>query len=442
MTLFLQDLGYLDGPYLEDPYLLSTVRGSLGFQSQGVITRQSPKGWQSTAVITKSNAKGMQALGVMTKPDPKGMQVLGVITDDRPKGWQSTAVITRSHPIGYQSLGIMTKPHATGWQVEGIITKSKAKGFQSLGVITRDRSIGWQSEGIITRPHPKGFQVISIRQKPKGWQATSVLYNVTQLRVLYNFQSRGLTGLNWNASSTYPTGHFGANNLNTDIVEELWRGASGVKSVNLDCDTQIPQGVFLDTFALLNHNLTTSATVILLGSNNPYHSPVGVQIPLLVTAENLFYIAPELPIKGWRYWRIAIDDPTQPGSYLQAGTCVFGPSEIFVRCFTQDVAFRKMNYKDSVVTEGFSSVANDRGIKKSLRLNFRNMQYLKTDYRKLSRIFDSVRTIQKALWIPTPQFATRFAVFAKLKDLPEESHNVISEQGDYISLVLEMDESI
>ena len=128
-------------------------------------------------------------------------------------------------------------------------------------------------------------------------QVLIALYNTNRLRVLMDFPSRGTTGTNWTANSTEP-GDFSVNNLNTDIVEQVWRSSAGTKTgIVLTCDTQVPQGVFMDTFAMLGHNLTTSASILLEGSTSAGFASIGISIPITSRRDNIYYISPQLPLQ-------------------------------------------------------------------------------------------------------------------------------------------------
>ena len=316
--------------------------------------------------------------------------------------------------------------------------------------------------GYLEAPYLAGPYLASHGQGADGWQFTAATtsstafqfyalsYNTTQLRVMCDFPSRGipsLNGLNWTANSTATSGtnEFTVNNMNTDIVEQVWRSATGVDSgLILDCDTGFVQGVLIDTFAALGTNLTTGATVQLIGSNNSGHAPAGVTIPLTVEKNgDMVYIAPLLPSIGYRYWRILIDDPTNPDTFCEVGTIVFGPAIIFQPsgCFIDQVVKTPTNYVDEVFTEGFANVKNDRGIKNSIKLDFRNIEWNTTDFQNLKNVFETSRTILKCLWIPTPEFPTRFMTFGKLKRIPQERHNVKGPLHDFVNFTVEVDES-
>ena len=369
-------------------------------------------------------------------------------------------------PLGVQFVGqSVDQQLPIGAQFEGFIDdRENNTGTQFQGqIVDHLDQIGVQFEGqIVDRPSPIGVQFESIQTFNLGLQFTVSLYNTDRLRVLCEFPSRGVasgsgnnawgnpiaTGQTWLASSTQ-AGDFDVSNLNTDIVEQIWRSADGfITGVNLDCDTEIPQGVFLDTFAILNHNFTTSATVDLIGSNSPTFSPVGTVINLDVRPNNIFHIEPALPLQSFRYWRIAIDDPTNTDqNFLSVGTIVFGSAQIFQgECMIDRVLRRNRHFADSVRTEGFTAVKNDRSLKRSVRLEFRDLDFNKGNFRALDGIFRTARTSQKCLWIPTPSltdptFMERFAVFARLAELPEESHNVKGADLDFIDLALDLDEA-
>jgi len=343
-----------------------------------------------------------------------------------------------------------------GAQVEGTINVETAKGVQ---VRTGNFAHNYcpDDNGYLTEPYlsvpylgPRlcvsgGAQVSVIRQDAQGAQVRPAIYNTNNLRVMCDFPSRG-DGSNWTASSTEPstTSSFDILNVNTDTTEEKWRSASGTKTgILLDCEADTGVSIFLDTLAFMNHNMTTSASVVLFGSDNASHSPTGVTIPLTMVEDDFIYIAPDLPTTGYHYWRIAIDDLTNTDDHISIGTIVFGSSQIFHNeCFIDQVKKTRVNYVDSVFTEAFSNVRNDRGIKNKVKLTFKNIKFNGGNWDKLVDVFEESRTILKCLWIPTPAFPYRFFTFAKLTKIPEETHNVKGEFHDFVDFVIETDESL
>jgi hypothetical protein len=290
-----------------------------------------------------------------------------------------------------------------------------------------------------------GAQVKVIAVESTAAQVIVSLYNTTNLRVLYDFDSRGDDGLNWTSTSTEPssTDSFDVNNVNTDVVEQVWRSATGtVTGITLDADLgAFPS--FLDTMAFLNHNMTTSAVVNVFLSNNPAHAPVGETFTFTQTVDDSIYIKPELASLGWNYMRITIDDPTNPNGFILIGTIISGSSLVLTdnECFTQTVRRIPVSYADGIETEAFTHVKNFRGIRRKTQLTFKNIEYNGSNWPRLDILFTIINTTLKALWIPTPQFPLRYMTFAKLTKIPEETHNVISEQSDWVNFTIDTDEA-
>jgi len=338
---------------------------------------------------------------------------------------------------GYGWFPYGTVPYGSGAQVA-------AGGFQAT--ILRDLS-------------SHGFQATIQKAVPFGFQARIIPYNVKKLRVMCEFPSRGRDvttggnnawgntdgeGLSWKASTTEPssTSSFDVSNLNTDFVEQHWRSATGILTATLDCDTEVT-GVFVDTMAMLETNLTTSALVKFQASNTSNFAVIEFEATITpqLDGDNC-YIAPTLPVQNYRYWRFDLSDVTNPDGFLKVGTIVFGSAEIMsTQCIISRVEFDEINYTDTIFVEGQSGVQNDRGTKNKLRIAARSWEFSSADYVKIQNVFTTARTILKCLWIPTPEFPKRFMTFAKLTKIPKEIHNVLSEDADYVDFTIEVDES-
>jgi len=308
------------------------------------------------------------------------------------------------------------------------------------------------------------------RVQATGMQILFTIYNTTNVRILCDFPSRGNaarlgeptnnawgflvgTGQNIKANTTQP-GDFSPLNMNTDVVEEVWRSADTVRTnIRIDIDTEREQGVFMDTFSLQNTNLTRSAIVRVIGSNVSNFSVVDFDQTLVVIDDpNLYWIAPDLPATGQRYWRILIDDLTNPDGFVSIGAVLFGVSKILQgECMVDQISFTEKDFADTVETEGFTNVANSRALKKQLGLEFRSLDSTQLEnFSKLKSIFRESRTTLKCLWIPTPNSGSnvpavtemsRFAVFSKLVQVPSEAHNSKGATANYVSFNIELDES-
>jgi hypothetical protein len=479
--------GYLESPYLERSYLDPQTDAAKGLQVSFVISKPEALSVQAEGVISYFNTIGIQAdQQIQGNNDRTKAQVFTFITgekanhlqvaqqiEDQAKALALQALQTAGgktkrtglqvrmgktlfmQPLemGYLASSYLTRPYLAPFLAGHLKTQVQFKTSHEKPVHTQvdiqvadvPRFGKIQREGKITKKKRVGVQINRVAIKATGIQSTISLYNIDNLRILYDFSSRGYganAGTNWTASSTM-AGDFSVNNLNTDIVEQSWR-SNGLKSgVTLSCDTGITQGVFMDTFAMLAHNLTTSASVVLQGSMYADFQETGFNEVLTSKRNNIYWIAPSLPLSAYRYWRIAINDPSNTAAFLQIGAVLFGKSLIFQGDnFIDEVSRATKHFADKVETEGFTNVTVDRALKFSVGLEFRNLVYEKQNYNRIKDVFDTCRTGLKALWIPTPKFPDRFAVFGKLTAIPAEKHNVMGDSMDFVNFSVEVDESL
>lgn len=488
------ETGYLVEPYLLEPYLAVHVDDFYGMGVRLVVQGQKPLGMQAKRFVTDyPTAQGMQVnrtsagfrytegMEVTLRAEdvePIGMQVLlnptktnasGMQVDRQTDGLSPFGMeVRRDHSLSIWGLGTylvdpyLTTPYLvgvyggqTGWQVHRQVIDRKAPyGMQVDRAIAKQRHYVMQVERVLNKERDVGMQVDRLRADPVGMQVRFVLYNTKLLRILCDFVSRGAvgsgglnvfgnpkgTGLNWQASSTL-AGDFDATNLNTDIEEQVWR-SNGILSATLRFDTEVNQGVAIDTLALRNHNLTSSAVVVLQAFDDPGFSPALFTAAIQIYGIHAYYISPTFPLNQYRYWEISISDPTNPNPYLQVGCVLAGSAMIFQNeTFIDRVTRRQKHFSDKVETEGFTNVSNDRALKRSVQLSFESLDFTKGNYAILSQIFEEDRTSQKCLWIPDPQKISRLTVFGKLTSIPDEEHRDYGLKADYVDLTLEVDES-
>jgi hypothetical protein len=504
--MFYQDgymqLGYLDQNYFTnfDAYEL------LGNQFTVAIDTQQYCGMQYDSVIDKNAAYAAQLFAIITKDVANAVEFLTQILKDEALATQFLAQLDKEKPLGTQFLALLSHTLATGVQFDSPTIANKAVQFltqltklvpvptemnvsrffhliinsgycyddfycdgtyfgtenfqprcyvgtsfelqlmkmnlmQYVAQITKPNPLGMQFLAQLTHDKPVGMQFLVTVTVGFPMQFDVVFYNTYNLRILRDFPSRG-DGTSWVASHT-EVGNFDANNLNTDVVEQCWRSPVGITSnVILTCDTGVNQGVYVDTFAMLNHNLSNSANVVLVGATDAGFLNVGFTQQIRVTPIDAFYIAPDLPTTPLRYWRLFITDTANLYDYLQIGTIVFGSSIIFNGGnFANPLKYQKVHYADGIQTEGFSFVTNDRGIKKTLGLDFKSLEINSDNYEYLTSIFETQRTSLKCLWIPTPKYPERYAVFGKLSELPSEEHTDMTEDAAYVTLSVNIDES-
>lgn len=354
-------------------------------------------------------------------------------------------------------------------QYEGLIQDfADARGIEfNAQILDFLATFGIETEfQIADTPKPEGIEFNSAIVKAEGVEYRVSLYNATQLRILCEFPSRGLqagsgnnawgnpiaTGANWQASSQNPADDFSINNINTDTVEQVYRSQTGtVSGITLDCDTETNAGVLLDTFAILNHNLTNGADLTLVASNVSNFSVIEKTINLTARPDNIYHIEPTLPLQAYRYWRLQIDDLLNQDDYIEIGTILFGASVIFTtdECMTDSVRKKPTHFFDQIKTEGFTSNKNNRSVKNRISLRFESLRYDLGNWQRLEDVFRVARTSLKCLWIPTPSvtqpsLTERFATFGKITELPEQEHNVkgtSTSDLDFITVEFDIDEA-
>lgn len=465
---------YLEGEYLSEPYMSGGLSASFGMQvSQQIVNSQNPLSMQSEQTVNSDKSIGMQVNQIIATASELSMQVNQVIDQLATIGIQVTQTqgdVTKSTGMEVFESNLRHAVHEVyleGGYMEdsylaaqvcaflGMQATQNINGLLSLGmqvnqiIVNQVAENGVQALQTIDQETLKGMQANMVAIARYGMQTTQVIYNTTQLRLMCEFPSRGLSsqnGDNWTATST-ALGDYAVKNLNTDIIEQVYRSASNVAT--LECDTGVPQGVPLDTIAILGHNLTRSAIIQVQGSQNGTFSPPDKIINITATLDNTTWISPELPKSDGqnRYWRFIIQDPSNPDGFLQIGTILFGASTIFTTSenFTNPLTSSFVHFKDSVNTEGFTNKMNDRALKKTLSLNFDNLQSLGGNFKSIEDMAKFARTSLKCLIIPIPSNPDRYSVFAKLSAMPDYEVTATDNQdlrADHVSFSLNWDESL
>lgn len=460
------EAGYLELPYLTYPYGSGELIDGRGLQFEALNTKQKSSGVQSLLKIVSEKNAGLSWLGNISKNETSGVQFHVFNTKQKNSGAQFRSLVdSGALSFGQEFMQAKIPSYIRGGYLEGAYlsspylhyenekrpslqflafnTKQRQSGVQFQGKITVEKKKGVQFLGKITQENPAGVQFKVFRIIKKGIQFRSIIYNTTQLRFLTDFASRGLNGNTWTATSTAPStsNAFHVNNLNTDIVEQVWRSTSLVTQT-LRCDTQDTSGSYVDTLAILNHNLTQGATVIFQGSNDPTFSTVGVSEVLVNNVKNTFWISPQIPLNAYRYWRFEISDPANPDGYIQIGSIVFGAASIFSsdENFTDEVNFGFKQFEDKIFTEGHTNVSNDRGQKRFIELSFDKLKADGANFKSLRRAYIEYGTLLKVLYVPIPQDPAAFSVFAKMSEVPQESH--IYSGSHYVSFDIKLDESL
>lgn len=466
-TIFLE-IGYLETDYLSGPYYEGTAYTAAFFQVDRRIDASKALKGQVEQKLDKSKDLNFQVQQELTKTKTLDFQVdRAVLGEDKVLKFEVDRKVGGPKQLGFEVnrggllqgdcshtgyllSGYCVDPYLTAFvcvrlpfQVNRKPIATKPTLFEVERKLNKNKQVRFEVERRIDETKGLRFQVDNKKSKALKFQVRKVLYNTYNIRILQDFPSRGVDGNNWTlASGLQAAGDFSINNVNTDIVEQTFRTQPTNFAV-LVCDTGISNGVYVDTLAILNHNLTTSAEIKLEGSaSTSFTNAFSVTIKPNDT-KNLIWVAPTLPLQSYRYWRLSISNPNNADGYVEIGSILFGSALIFQGENIVDTVTKTVkHFADKVDTEGFTSVSNDRALKTAISLEFRNLDYLKENYGLLQKVFLINRTSLKALWIPTPRQPERFAVFGKLAALPSEQHQTWGADVQLVNFTVEVDESL
>jgi hypothetical protein len=139
---------------------------------------------------------------------------------------------------------------------------------------------------------------------------------------------------------------------------------------------------------------------------------------------------------------LQISDSRNKDGYVEIGRFVGGSASILTELenFTDDVAYSEENFKDELKINGFSSISNNRALKKTMTMKFNNLDMNGDNYKILRKIFRYIRDTKKALVLPDPSDLYRFNLFAKLEKMPKLNVKYIDKETVYVTFDVEWNE--
>jgi len=113
-----------------------------------------------------------------------------------------------------------------------------------------------------------------------------------------------------------------------DSPQLFWRSTDDFDTaVTIDCD--LGTAYEYDFIAILGHNLTSAADIIIYGTNNPDFTTDTEHDHIAHHGNYIYKILDDS--RTYRYIRISILNPTNGSGYLQVGTIIVGKAEYFNR---------------------------------------------------------------------------------------------------------------
>ena len=297
-------------------------------------------------------------------------------------------------------------------------------------------------------------------------------YNLDNLRILWEFALDGIVFNPYIYATPSYTGDYGVINIKNDIVEAIYR-TNNIKTMEIQIDAGKQETIYartksitIDTFCLLNTNLSLDAKICLFGYGDattptPTYQQIKDNGTCLFSKtkkelcnndeyeKDLIWISPEEEIRKFRHWALYIEDLTNQEDYLQIGRMLGGQASILTTqeayggatSFLDTIDFKEVSYIDRLDLNGFTSIANERAIKKTLSFSFKDISLKSQNYKILRRYWRYVRDTKKALIIPTPNVPTAFHVYSKLDEMPSQKITYVEDDHIYVEFQLSYNEA-
>ncbi len=284
-----------------------------------------------------------------------------------------------------------------------------------------------------------------------SFQMNWVFYNLSNLRILWELASDGIETDNFTASTEASTDK-AIVNIKDDIIEKYWQSTSN-NAQWIQFDAGANTSIYVDTLGILNHNFTTSVILNLkgYGTGTDIAPASWGSVPIYATISagtnpndpRIVWCSPTNPTTKYRHWRLEISDSTNTNSYLRIGRFVAGQALILNgENMIDTLKYAKHNYKEEIQLNGFSSVFNNRTLKKSLDITLANLNVqTHSNYSLLGKYVDYSRDVYKSLVIPDPNNPYKYSIYAKLKDLPTEDITYVDGSNEFSTYSLSYDEA-
>lgn len=145
------------------------------------------------------------------------------------------------------------------------------------------------------------------------------------VKLLYD--NKSLSGT-WTASTEVAT--LPVTNLASSVRREPWRTTSAAAQW---AKGYFAGGITIGGFAIVSGNLTTAASVTLKGNNSDSWGSPGVTLALTPWSATLSEVILAFfgAAQTYPWWRLDVDDPTNPAGYIEIGALPLSPVAAFTR---------------------------------------------------------------------------------------------------------------
>lgn len=254
---------------------------------------------------------------------------------------------------------------------------------------------------------------------------------VTQgIRFLHRFSlgeyDTTFPGANVISVTSTASGDFDKKNLTTTPLREVWRSATAATTQEIVIQANDPS-IVIDTFALLNHNLTDLAVVTLEANFTNNFAAPPLSINLSWNAKHMVLVQ-SLGV-AYEYFKIKIVDPTNPCGYLSIGRIIAGES--FTMSDNEDITDDIKNGRDDLAykmkTEGFFRASNERVKVRKLGIRFsklRTMPGEDDNFLNLQDLFENVGETYPFLTVVDPNDPYFIVMWGQIDSLPADDFDI------------------
>jgi len=298
------------------------------------------------------------------------------------------------------------------------------------------------------------------------------MYNTNNLRILWEIGTDGLQYNNIITATSGISADYGVLNIKSDLLEAKYRVAEKNIFIQIDVGrvddgtTPRTKSIAIDTLGLLSTNLTLDAIIQVYGYGDAYSSTplatiIQSQGTLIISKSkrdlcnndeyqnDLVYVSDDEDTRQFRHFLILIQDLNNLNSYLEIGRLIGGQSTILeennllngASNFNEQFNFEEIVYSDTVNLNGYSTIANERAVRRKVSLEFSNLNIISSNYRALKRMWGYCKDNKKMLVIPAPTIATYFHCYAKLANIPKQTINYVDNNNIFSNFTLEFDEA-
>jgi len=221
------------------------------------------------------------------------------------------------------------------------------------------------------------------------------------------------------SSATISSSSDGSSNTDDNAVDnrigKVWRTDTDTLEW-IKWDLIVSRAV--NCIGIFNHNLTSSATVTFEGNATDVWTSPTVDESLTVATNSDGVVIPRIghffTSDTLRYWRVTIDDPTNPDGYIQIGRIMFGTYYETTRDMSDDFRVEVLDPSEGADNPGEVPIKSSLSRFRRIRTSFEIIGQAETD--KWDAIFERIGQEKPAMisWTPATR-PSKDTAYAYLK---------------------------